>query len=118
MLWLPQVAFEEQGAVTVQTQAPLGSMWFDGHFPDNPVLPGVAMLALVEETIFRHLSNIPEERASVSYRQVRFKAIVRPGHQLKLRITQFQPEQYNFALQSNGTLASTGTCYLSPLSGP
>ena len=61
-----------------------GSPWFAGHFPGDPILPGVAQLELV----CRLLSTTFEERFSLSaLRRVKFKKIIRPGDVLDIHVT-------------------------------
>ena len=37
--------------ITASACVPADSVWYAGHFPGNPILPGIAILALVEEAI-------------------------------------------------------------------
>ena len=37
--------------MTAAAAVPGDSAWYAGHFPDNPILPGIAILAMVEEAI-------------------------------------------------------------------
>jgi 3-hydroxyacyl-[acyl-carrier-protein] dehydratase len=57
-------------------RVPADSPWFDGHFPDRPVLPGIAQLAMVEDLLSRAL---PGGGRVVGLRRVRFKQAVGPG---------------------------------------
>ena len=66
--------------VTVSVESP----WFSGHFPDNPILPGIAQLHMVADTIAR------ARRKSLSIKRltrIKFKKIVRPDEQLKIHAT-------------------------------
>ena len=55
---------------------------FAGHFPDNPVFPGVLALALVRETV-RHGDGALWEVASIA-RQKLVRPLV-PGDEVKVR---------------------------------
>jgi 3-hydroxymyristoyl/3-hydroxydecanoyl-(acyl carrier protein) dehydratase len=57
------------------------SPWFCGHFPDNPILPGIAQLNMVVEVIAKSRNeNLYIKRLS----RVKFKKLVRPGELLKI----------------------------------
>ncbi|MBW2178650.1 MAG: hypothetical protein JRH03_17230 [Deltaproteobacteria bacterium] len=60
---------------------PPSSPWFDGHFPGEPVLPGLAQLGMVFDVI-KKVAGGNLKIASVS--RVRFKRIVRPDDLLKV----------------------------------
>lgn len=68
----------------VDVCVPAGSPWFDGHFPGDPILPGVAQLALVLALINDHFSP---DLALFALKRVRFRQIVRPESVLNIRIT-------------------------------
>lgn len=63
--------------VTVDDDSP----WFSGHFPDNPILPGIAQLNMVADIIaLARQESLAIKRLS----RVKFKKIVRPGEQLDI----------------------------------
>ena len=57
------------------------SLWFSGHFPDNPILPGIAQLNMVADIIA--LSK-QESLYIKRLNRVKFKKVVRPGDQLEI----------------------------------
>jgi 3-hydroxymyristoyl/3-hydroxydecanoyl-(acyl carrier protein) dehydratase len=57
--------------------------WFAGHFPGNPILPGIAQLRLVIDLIARHRMG----KIQVSgFSRVKFRKLVRPGDRLELQV--------------------------------
>lgn len=57
------------------------SPWFSGHFPDHPILPGIAQLKMVVDVIAR----ARRERLWIKrLHRVKFKRIVAPGEQLDI----------------------------------
>ena len=63
--------------VTVNDNSP----WFSGHFPDNPILPGIAQLNMVADVIaLSTQQNLYIKRLS----RVKFKKLVRPGELLEI----------------------------------
>ncbi len=60
------------------------SHWFAGHFPNNPILPGIAQLKMVVDLITKSLTG----KACLSgLSRVKFKKIVRPGEHLDILVT-------------------------------
>jgi 3-hydroxyacyl-[acyl-carrier-protein] dehydratase len=67
--------------------------FFTGHFPGNPIMPGVLMLeALAQASAILHsLSCVPKEGHTVLHYfagidKVKFKQVVTPGDQLRLEV--------------------------------
>lgn len=67
--------------------------FFMGHFPGNPIMPGVMMLEALAQAsaILSNLSRSPEEGYKFLYffagiDNAKFKQIVTPGDQLRLEV--------------------------------
>lgn len=67
--------------------------FFIGHFPGNPIMPGVLMLEALAQAgaILSNLSRTPKEGHEFLYffagiDNVKFKQIVTPGDQLRLEV--------------------------------
>ena len=75
---------KEDGMITARVAVPADSVWFDGHFPDGALLPGVAQLAAVVEILGAALEK-PVCVTDVS--RVRFKMAIRPGDPIDVQIT-------------------------------
>lgn len=67
--------------------------FFNGHFPGNPIMPGVLMLESLAQAsaILSNLSRTPKEGHEFLYffagiDKARFKQIVVPGDQLRLEV--------------------------------
>jgi 3-hydroxyacyl-[acyl-carrier-protein] dehydratase len=91
---------------------PAESPWFGGHFPAGPVLPGVAMLALVEETLRVFVGHaVAPPIDVVGFRRVRFRHMVQPGATLQVSVRRAKSERaFEFQVDADGTLACSGTC--------
>jgi len=63
--------------VTVNHDSP----WFSGHFPDHPILPGIAQLKMVADVIARARQ---EHLWIKRLHRVKFKRIVGPGERLEI----------------------------------
>ncbi len=97
----------DHGEITARLQMDAASLWFCGHFPGNPILPGIAQLALVIDAIGQ------ASDATVRLKQinrVRFKRPIRPGESIEIRIRPdgHRPSAYTFLIDSGGQRACSG----------
>ncbi|WP_027482074.1 3-hydroxyacyl-ACP dehydratase FabZ [Deinococcus pimensis] len=79
----------EDGAVHAVKNVTIGEPFFQGHFPGEPVMPGVLMIeALAQASMFATLDHVAP--GSVGYlaglEDVRFKRKVVPGDVLHLHV--------------------------------
>lgn len=85
--------------------------YFDGHFPDWPIMPGVAQVQIAVEEAARYLKT-PIEVGSVT--NLKFMAIIRPETALKLTVD-FDPQalklHFSFNSPDGLTRYSTGTVH-------
>lgn len=84
---------EIRAGVVVNDDSP----WFSGHFPDTPILPGIAQLKMVADVIAR-----AQQRPFWISRlnRVKFKRIVKPGERLDIQVTG-TGNQYSFRITHN-----------------
>jgi 3-hydroxyacyl-[acyl-carrier-protein] dehydratase len=66
---------------------PTDSPWFVGHFPNEPILPGIALINLTQQAIIEDAAAKGEEIIFEALKRVRFTGPVRPGESLKVNIT-------------------------------
>jgi 3-hydroxyacyl-[acyl-carrier-protein] dehydratase len=84
---LKEVKSEELNQIEALAHVPTDSLWFSGHFPGEPILPGIALIHLVEQAIVRVAGERNEEIQLAALKRVRFTQPVRPGESLSLKIT-------------------------------
>jgi 3-hydroxymyristoyl/3-hydroxydecanoyl-(acyl carrier protein) dehydratase len=98
---------EADGMITAQVEVPAEAIWFDGHFPDQAILPGVAQLAMVVE-ILGHALKKNVYAANVS--RVRFKQVIMPAERIEVQISPKDDEgvAYGFRLLKREVLACSG----------
>jgi len=65
---------------------PVDSPWFEGHFPGEPILPGIAIVHTVEQAILKDIQKNNERVVLDELRRVRFVQPVRPGEELKITV--------------------------------
>ena len=87
----------EENEISADIHVPSDSPWFAGHFPGDPILPGVAQIGMVFDAI-RKARNQDLKISSV--RRVRFKRIIRPDDQLKIIAAPLKQEvgSYSFRI--------------------
>lgn len=74
---------ETDGEINAHIRVPADSPWFDGHFPQAPVLPGIAQLGMVHDLLCRTFNQrLPVSQVS----RVRFKQMIRPDQDLLLTV--------------------------------
>lgn len=86
----------EDNEITARTRTESDSPWFAGHFPDDPILPGIAQLDMVADLIalLRKDNTRPKGLS-----RVKFRKIVRPGEVLDIQVEQRNIEnQYAFRI--------------------
>lgn len=91
-------------AVSVTMDA--SSPWFAGHFPEDPILPGIAQLKMVADLISG------AERTTLimtGLSRVKFRKIVRPGEELDIYAIRDTPkEKYSFRITSSNEEVCSG----------
>ena len=95
------------GTITAHIEAAAESVWFDGHFPDQAILPGVAQVAAVVQ-ILGHALNKKVYASEVS--RVRFKQAIMPAERIEVQITSKKNDikSYGFRLLNGDELACSG----------
>ena len=85
---LTHICRRDARRITARVRVPPDSPWFRGHFPGEPILPGIALIAMVHETVCHVRGGRPAVRG---LKRVRFKQIVRPGDVLEISVS-FEPD--------------------------
>jgi 3-hydroxyacyl-[acyl-carrier-protein] dehydratase len=98
---------ERSVPITRQISVPADSPWFQGHFPGDPLLPGIAQLYLVLETL---RSSLGRELVLSGLKRVRFKRVIRPEENIAIDAAPVpdKPGLYRFQLTIEGENACSG----------
>ncbi len=105
-------ALEGARVATVRLHAE--SRWFCGHFPGKPILPGIALLAMVADLAVGRFSGTGRPQHLAGFRRVRFRLPVRPGD--RLAVTAIPPRGtetgWPFQVLGEGGIVCAGTLLL------
>lgn len=75
---------------TARTYIKEDDFWFKGHFPGNPVTPGVLMIEMLAQTGAVCAGSLPENRGKTALfaklDKAKFKRMVLPGDELTLSV--------------------------------
>jgi len=80
------LTFEPPGGVKVQVRVPYDSLWFHGHFPGQPILPGIALLSLVMKALRYFVEQRGLQLQGLQVRKARFTLPIRPGDTFEILI--------------------------------
>ncbi|MEI6126258.1 MAG: hypothetical protein WCQ99_06845 [Pseudomonadota bacterium] len=97
--------------ITAEAVVPSESPWFRGHFPSDPLVPGIALIAMATAAIKQHEAKKGTLLRITSVKRVRFKKPVKPHDAISLSIQQEKKEQgrsYFFKISVRGEMACTG----------
>jgi 3-hydroxymyristoyl/3-hydroxydecanoyl-(acyl carrier protein) dehydratase len=88
----------EEGKIVASVTIDGNSPWFSGHFPDDPILPGIAQLKMVADLVTKSGEGI---LCMTGMSRVKFRKIVRPGDMLDIKVTRGDKKgQYIFKITS------------------
>lgn len=94
---LKEIDLSKENEISTDIHVSSDSPWFDGHFPGEPILPGVAQIGMVFDAI-RKAQN--RDLIISGVRRVRFKRMIRPDDRLKIIATPLNKEMdaYSFRI--------------------
>ena len=83
---LTEVRTTNSNRIEALAEVPPDSPWFSGHFPGEPILPGIALIHLVKQAITGEELKKGNKLHLHSLKRVRFTQPVRPGDKLSVCI--------------------------------
>jgi 3-hydroxymyristoyl/3-hydroxydecanoyl-(acyl carrier protein) dehydratase len=90
---------QEDETVELSFFVPKDLDYFDGHFPNAPILAGVVQLHWAVEYAKEHFSF--DQRNVQNLEVLKFKAVIVPGQNLQLTLTKKNNEKIAFSYVSN-----------------
>lgn len=91
VLVLPEILSQdlEDSSARFRLRIPSDSPYFQGHYPDFPILPGVVQIGWAEQ-LGRRLFPLPPR--FVALEALKFQELIRPGFEVELELA-FKPEK-------------------------
>ncbi|MBR1399183.1 MAG: 3-hydroxyacyl-ACP dehydratase FabZ [Alphaproteobacteria bacterium] len=87
----------------------MNELFFQGHFPNNPIMPGVLQIEAMAQTagcvVMSADENYAEKKRSVLFMSVdgvKFRKPVRPGDQLKMHVEKIKERRNIFVFKGTG----------------
>jgi 3-hydroxymyristoyl/3-hydroxydecanoyl-(acyl carrier protein) dehydratase len=95
------------GEFSASARADGESPWFAGHFPGEPILPGIALLAIAADTVRQCGLETGRPMVVSGFRKVRFKKVVLPGEEMIVNVKKIDDRSYYFEI---ATAAKEAVC--------
>ncbi|MDI6742728.1 MAG: MaoC/PaaZ C-terminal domain-containing protein [Smithella sp.] len=92
---LKEVSAGYDGDIRAVAEVPVDSEWFSGHFPGEPILPGIALIHMVEQAIIQEAQARGISLQVRTLKRVKFLRPVRPGSTLWIGVN-IENNQNNF----------------------
>jgi 3-hydroxyacyl-[acyl-carrier-protein] dehydratase len=111
--WHLMTHFREKtpGSLIAEFQTREDSPWFAGHFPEEPILPGVAILSMAAEMV-RHFEEIQQRKIRIAgLKRVRFRLPIKPHDTVTIELTCEKADgvlSCGFQARVEGEIACTG----------
>ena len=112
-MWHELSEINETSGIDFSVTAKTGekSLWFDGHFDDKPILPGIAQTAMVFEAIKNH--ELYKGRSGIkirTIRKVRYRRLISPDEEINISIKRNSDslDIYSFKIHVKNEMACSG----------
>lgn len=105
------------GTLIADFQIREDSPWFAGHFPGEPILPGVAILSMATEMVRRFEGMQQKQIRIAGLKRVRFKLPVKPHDTVTLALSREKAGRvstYAFQARVKAEIACTGVVLAEP----
>lgn len=97
--------------VEAAVRFPRDSDWFSGHFPGHPIVPGIALIAMVQDAVSTWERNQGRSVTIMGVRRVRFRLPVRPDDEVELEVKRSSGREepsYAFTISLRGEAVCSG----------
>ena len=105
------VEFEHGKSLVAIKNVSYNESYFQGHFPNRPVMPGVIILESMAQAtgilVLRSMDKLPSEKSIyyfVGIDGARFRRPVEPGDQLRIEVNLLRSSRGIWKLRSNATV--------------
>ena len=96
---LSDLGMAPDGTLKARVRIPDSSVWFSGHFPSRPLLPGIAHLAMVMDVLRKARGS---QLTIIEVKRLRFRQAVGPNDELWVTVhtTQSAPGHTTYTFQT------------------
>ena len=111
---LKEIKATNDNHIEALADVPAASPWFSGHFPGEPILPGIAIVYIVGQAIIRDTLKKGEQVQLKALKRVRFNQPVRPEETLLVSITSEEKGEevlFSFKVVSQGNIVCSGSIH-------
>jgi len=108
---LKEIKVSNHNYIEALAEVPADSPWFSGHFPGEPILPGIAVIYMAEQAIIQDALAKGEQVQLHALKRVRFTQPVRPGETLSLNIVSEEAGEdilFSFKVANKGNIVCSG----------
>lgn len=114
---LREINMTEASVITAQFIVKSHSPWFDGHFPNNPIVPGIAQMNMIFDLLQRTMGPGLKLKG---FKRVRFKQLIRPDTPISVMIKpgKKSPNRFEYQLTAEQKIVCTGFIDISPDQSP
>jgi 3-hydroxymyristoyl/3-hydroxydecanoyl-(acyl carrier protein) dehydratase len=114
-LWhtLYDVKISDDRIVHTSAVADADSPWFPGHFPGDPILPGIAQLGIVHDLLLQHPGLTGNKGSLARMKKIRFRRIIRPGEKMHIIISHASKNEFSFKISVADEQAASGILVIS-----
>jgi len=112
MEFIKEIKATNDNHIEALADVPAASPWFSGHFPGEPILPGIALVYMVEQAIIQDALQQGEQVQLRELKRVRFNQPVRPEETLLVSITSEEKGEevlFSFKVASQGNIVCSGS---------
>ena len=109
---LKEIKVTNDNYIEALADVPADSPWFLGHFPGEPILPGIAIVYIVGQAIIQDTLKRGEQVQLKALKKVRFTQPVRPEETLLVSITSEEKGEevlFSFKVASQGNIVCSGS---------
>ena len=117
---LKEVKVTDNNHIEALADVPADSPWFSGHFPGEPILPGVALVSVVKQVILEEALRKGIQLQLRSLRRIRFTQPIRPGDKLSISINSEDTGDdifFSFKVIKGKSIVSSGMITVKKMNG-
>ncbi|NRO50502.1 3-hydroxyacyl-ACP dehydratase FabZ [Lactobacillus helveticus] len=97
---LDRVLEKDSNALVALTNVTINEEFFQGHFPGNPVMPGVLIIEALAQGCEILLADSQSTLKLSQIKKARFREMVKPGDQLTIKVKRKLEDEFVFKTEA------------------